>query len=110
MVAVGTGKGRSGRWWFTRHRTGYDLPMPDRAPPLPDPDGTAQRVALEIMALPSERRGEAVEKAADMFTELAGARGASRIEAIVFALGMRRRVRDAMRAIEGSAGGACGKG
>jgi hypothetical protein len=77
---------------------------------LPDPDGTAQRVALEIMGLDPERRAEGIMKAADMFAMLAEADGVSPVDAAVFGLGMRRRIEDAIRAIEVSGGGAGGRG
>jgi hypothetical protein len=84
--------------------------MPNKSPALPDPDGTAQRVALEIMALDPERRLEAVTKAGDMFATLAEADGCSPVDATVFALAMQRRIQDAIRAIEISGGSAGGRG
>ena len=77
---------------------------------LPDPDGAAQRVALEIMGLDQECRAQAVAKAGDMFAALAEGGGASPVEAAVFALEMRRRIENAIRAIEVSGGSAGGRG
>jgi hypothetical protein len=65
---------------------------------------------LEIVALPQERRAEALEKATRVYAALAEALGTPESEALVFALGMRRLIGEAVLAIEISGGGAGGMG
>ena len=84
--------------------------MSDCAPSLPDPDDAALRVAMDVMALAPEKRPEALEMAMRVCMALAMAQGACEVDAVVYALEMQRQIEGAMRAIEGSGGGAGRRG
>jgi hypothetical protein len=83
--------------------------MSERAPILPDPHGTAQRVAMEIMECEPGSRRDAVRKAAVVYVAIALASGRSETEAVEFASEMQRLIGNAVAAIEVSGGSAGGR-
>jgi hypothetical protein len=83
--------------------------MSERSPILPDPHGTAQRVAMEIMECEPESRREAVRKAGVVYIAIALAGGRSETEAAEFASQMQRLIGNAVSAIEVSGGSAGGR-
>lgn len=78
-----------------------DSPVPpELRDTLTDIRGSAERIALEILACPPKQRREAVGKTYGVFLAIARARGCSEVVAADFARLMRQMVRDVIAAAE----------
>lgn len=78
-------------------------------PLLSDPDGAAQRVAMTVIALPAERRDDALVKIYAVHQLIARLRGYTKTEAVASADDMKRRIEGTIQAIKVTGGGAGGR-